>query len=165
MSKHAICRLHGRLDDKGMSWQSQDQTQEAKRAYQRADDYARCHKNASAENRCLEREKTKILQEHRGREWPSHDPLKSIYRESLCFAHGFIRADDGLWLLENGDGGARGRFPSFLSTQAFQWGFCDCGGPRNRSGFYRTVSLFRSDLAYLEKLDGNGRQPLFEPNF
>jgi hypothetical protein len=53
-----------RLDDKGMSWQSQDQTQEAKRAYQRADDYREAAKMLQPRIDALNEKKAKILQEH-----------------------------------------------------------------------------------------------------
>ncbi len=53
-----------RLDDKGMSWQSQDQTQEAKRAYQRADDYREAAKMLQPRIDTLKARKNQILQEH-----------------------------------------------------------------------------------------------------
>ena len=53
-----------RLEDKGMSWQSQDETQEAKRAFHKADEFREAAKMLEPRIDELKAKRAQLLQEH-----------------------------------------------------------------------------------------------------
>jgi nicotinate phosphoribosyltransferase len=96
---------------------------------------------------------------------PSHDPLKSIYRESLSLLTDFyeLTMAYGYWKMGMADREAAFQF--FFRRKPFNGGFAIAAGLEIAIDFIERFGYSESDLAYLEKLTGTDGRPLFEPKF
>ncbi len=95
----------------------------------------------------------------------SHDPLKTIYRESLALLTDFyeLTMAYGYWKMGMADREAA--FQLFFRRKPFNGGFAIAAGLEIALDLIEHFRYSASDLAYLEKLEGNDGSPWFDPKF